>query len=34
MHRLIAVLGVVLAIDHFILDGELLIKQLRRLSNS
>jgi len=33
MHRLIIVLGIVIAIDHLVLDGELLIKQLRRLAS-
>jgi hypothetical protein len=34
VHRLIALLGVVITIDHLIFDGEVLLKQLRRLSNS
>ena len=31
MHKLLIALGLVLAIDHLFLDGELVIKQLRQL---
>lgn len=33
MHKLVLVIGLIIALDHFVLDGELLIKQLRQLSS-
>lgn len=33
MQKLVYLLGAVIAIDHLFLDGELLIKQLRRLAS-
>jgi hypothetical protein len=32
MRKLVILLGVVITIDHLFLDGELLIKQVRRLT--
>jgi hypothetical protein len=32
MHKLVLALGVIVALDHFVLDGELIIKQLRQLA--
>lgn len=31
MKKLITVLAIVVAVDHLVLDGELLLKQLRQL---
>ena len=33
MHKFVLLIGVIVAVDHFILDGELLLKQLRRLGS-
>lgn len=33
MRKLALVIGVIIALDHFVLDGELLIKQLRQLGS-
>ncbi len=32
MHKLMIVLAIVVALDHLVLDGELLIKQVQRLA--
>ena len=32
MHKLLAIVGLVLAIDHLLLDGQLVIKQLQRIA--
>lgn len=32
MHKIILAIGLLVAIDHFVLDGELIIKQLRVLA--
>jgi hypothetical protein len=32
--QLLVILGLVLAVDHLLLDGELVVKQLRNLRNS
>jgi hypothetical protein len=33
MRKLVMLLGVLITIDHLFLDGELLIKQVRRLAS-
>ncbi len=33
MRKLVVLLGVLITIDHLFLDGELLIKQVRRLTS-
>jgi hypothetical protein len=33
MRKLILIVGVLIALDHLVLDGELLLKQLRQLTS-
>lgn len=32
MHKILLMIGLLLAVDHLVLDGQLIIKQLRALS--
>jgi hypothetical protein len=32
VHKILIAIGLLVAVDHFVLDGELIIKQLRALT--